>query len=139
MISFQKHDLTGQKTDCVPLYQYAFQLPAMAVLAAFAEGESIFRHLGDLRCSDPDGIAQIEACLKKIEVKLGSLPDGLVIKGGGNYDGFDVTERLPAPLAGACAMAGLHCQGSTTLNDELLSERWPGFEEMLTKLCEFRT
>ena len=139
MISFQKFELTGQKVECVPHYCYAFQAPAMAVLAAFAEGESVFRRLDDLRLSDPDGLQQIERCLKAMNVKFGDMPDGCVIKGAADYDGFDFLEPLPAHVAAALAIAGLHAMGSTTINDDCILERWPTFDTMLSNLCEYRT
>jgi hypothetical protein len=42
-------------------------------------------------------------------------------------------------VAGAFAVAGLHCAGSTTLNDEQIALRWPNFGEIIQKLFEFRT
>jgi 3-phosphoshikimate 1-carboxyvinyltransferase len=139
IMSLQKFELTGQKTDFVPHFHYAFQLPAMAVLAAFAEGQSLFRKFEDLRRSDPDGIKQLETCLRTMQVKFGDIPDGFVIKGSHEHDGFDLIEPLPAPLAGAFAIAGLHCVGSTTVNEGLLLERWPDFNELLGKFFEYRT
>jgi hypothetical protein len=139
MLSFQKYDVTGQKTEGSPNWWYAFQAPAMAVLAAFAEGESVFRRLDDLRLSDPDGIQQIEQCLKILNVKHGDMPDGFVIKGANEYDGFDLIEPLPAPIAGAFAVAGLHAVGATSINDEKILERWPDFDKTIMGLCEFRT
>jgi hypothetical protein len=139
MVSIQKFDLTGQKTECTPLYQYLPHLPAMTMVTAFAEGQSIFRRLDDLRLSDPDGIQQLEACLVQMRAKFGDMPDGFVLQGTHDYDGFDLIEPLPAALAAAFALAGLCCMGSTTVNDDRIVERWPLFHEWLGKLCEFRT
>jgi hypothetical protein len=139
MITLPKFELTGQKTDFIPPHHAAFQLPAMAVLSAFSEGQSLYRRFDDLRRSDPDGIKELEVCLKAMNVKFGDIPDGFVIKGGSEYDGFDLIEPLPAHVAGAFAVAGLHCVGATTINDDLLLERWPDFHELIEKLFEFRT
>lgn len=139
MITFPKFELTGQKTDFVPHCHYASQLPAMAVLAAFAEGQSLFRKFDDLRLNDPDGIKQLETCLKIMNVKYGDIPDGFVIKGNLEHDGFDLVEPLPAYCAGAFAIAGLHSVGSTTINDEQMLNRWPDFQELIEKLFEYRT
>jgi hypothetical protein len=139
IISVQRFDLTGQKTDFATQPQYVFQLPAMALLCSFAEGESVFRKFDDIRKSEPDTIRQLEACLKTMQVKFGDIPDGFVIKGCPEYDGFDLIEPLPAPIAGAFALAGLSCVGSTTINDEAILERWPLFGEMIEKYFEFRT
>ncbi|MBN1131239.1 MAG: hypothetical protein JXA71_19775 [Chitinispirillaceae bacterium] len=135
MVTFQKFAKTGQKTDCAPV----FHLPAMALLAAFAEGESLFRNFDDLRLSDPDAIRQIESCLRTMQVKIGDIHDGFIIKGSQEYDGFDLIEPLPAHLCGAFAVAGLACVGSTTINDELLVERWPAFPDLLETYFEYRT
>lgn len=139
MLSFPRFDLTGQKIEFAPQFSWAQQVPAMAILAAFAEGESVFRRFDDLRLNDPDGIRQLEGCLKLIGVKYGDIPDGFVIKGNRDYDGFDSPDPLPPYLAAALAAAGLHCMGSTTVNDELLAGRWPDFEKTIKDLCEFRT
>ena len=138
IIAVQRFDLTGQKTDFATQPQYAFQLPAMAVLCSFAEGESLFRKFDDIRKSDPDTIRQLEACLATMQVKFGDIPDGFVIKGRPEYDGFDLIEPLGAHIAGAFAIAGLCCVGSTTIHDEAILERWPEFNGMIEKYFEFR-
>ncbi len=139
MLSLSRFDLTGQKIDFAPQHPAAMQLPAMATVAAFAENQSLFRQFEDLRRSDPDGIRQLESCLKTMNVKFGDIPDGFVIKGEKEYDGFDLIEPLPAPLAGAFAIAGLRCIGSTMVNDERIVERWPDFYEMIMKVGEVRS
>ncbi|MCU0609502.1 MAG: hypothetical protein MUF22_07035 [Chitinispirillaceae bacterium] len=139
MISFQKFELTGQKIDCSPAAHYAPQLPAMAMLAAFAEGETVLRRLDDIRLDEPDMLRQIGICLAAMNVKLGDMPDGIVIKGSHDHDGFDCIEPLPAALAGACTVAGLHCMGSTTVNDELLLDRWPQFHKLIETHFEYRS
>lgn len=138
MITIQKADMTGQKTECKPLYHYVHQLPAMAVITAFAEGQSIFRGLEDLRLSEPDCIKQLEACLTLMNAKFGDMPDGFVVKGSHDYDGFDLTDPLPAGISGAFAIAGLCCMGTTTVNDDRIAERWPMFKELLETLFEYR-
>ena len=133
MVTLPKFDLTGQKIDFSPQQPCGEQLPAMAMVAAFAENESLFRQFEDLRLNDPDAIRQLESCLKLMGVKFGDIPDGFVIKGEKEYDGFDLIEPFPAWCAGAFAIAGLRCVGSTTINDERLSERWPDFFDLITK------
>ncbi len=139
MLSLSKFDLNGQKIDFAPQHPGDMQLPAMAAVASFADNQSLFRRFDDLRKSDPDGIRQLESCLKAMDVKFGDIPDGFVIKGEKEYDGFDLIEPLPAPLAGAFTIAGLRCVGSTTVNDELIVGRWPDFYEMIMKISEFRS
>jgi hypothetical protein len=138
MVQLQRFDLAGRKVDCRPLFHFVSQLPCMVMQSAFAEGESVFRGLDDLRLDVPDGVEGLMECLRRLEVRHGEMPDGIVLKGSKNLDGFDVTANLPAHLSGALAAAGLRCQGKTTVADEALRVRWPSFEQMLTDLCEFK-
>lgn len=137
-VSFQKLGLSGRKVDCAPFSAFSHQLPAMMVMAAYAEGQSVFRGLEDLRRDEPDGIEQIIALAKAVGIRHGEMPDGIVIDGGRQYDGFDLIDHLSAPLAAAGAAAALHCMGKTTINDEAIVRRWPRFAETLHSLCEFR-
>jgi hypothetical protein len=134
----QKISPFGRKMDCRPRYQYTTQLPAMAVMAAFAQGQSIFRHLEDLRLDQPDGIEQLNSCIATLGARLGEMPDGIVIEGAKQFDGFDLKEPLPAPIAGAFAMAGLKCQGETKIADDSIVKRWPDFEKTLRLIAEFK-
>ncbi|MBN1307761.1 MAG: hypothetical protein JXA18_07585 [Chitinispirillaceae bacterium] len=130
--------LSGRKMDCMPAVQYFPFLPAMTVIAAFAEGETVFRALSDLRLDRPDGIEQIESCIRLLGARHGGMPDGIVLKGGRDFDGFDLNAPLPAPCAAAFAIAGLRCIGITKINDEHLRRRLPKFEETLNAVCEYR-
>jgi hypothetical protein len=134
----QKITPFGRKIDCRPRYQFATQLPAMAVMAAFAQGQSIFRNLEDLRINEPDGIEQLNSCIAALGARLGEMPDGIVIEGAKQFDGFDLKEPLPAPIAGAFAMAGLKCQGETHIADDYIAQRWPDFEKTFRFIAEFK-
>jgi len=138
MLSIQKSELYGRKIECNPAADYQPHLPAMVILAAFAEGQSVFRDLEDLRNDDPDGIDQIEKCIRTLGARHGEMPDGIVMEGGRDFDGFDLNESLPAAISGSFATAALKCIGETNINDELLCRRWPDFRNILEQICEFR-
>ena len=87
---------------------------------------------------EPDGIAQLISCVNLLGARCGEMPDGIVIDGDRQFDGFDIAEQMPAPVAAAFAVAGLRCMGKTTVNDGAILRRWPRFEEMLKSVCEFR-
>ena len=137
-VTLEKFGHSGRKVECEPLFQYAQQLPAMAVLAAFAEGQSVFRGLAGLRGDEPDGIAQLISCVNLLGARCGEMPDGIVIDGGRQFDGFDIAEQMPAHVAASFAAAGLRCMGKTTINDGAILRRWPRFEEILKSVCLFR-
>jgi hypothetical protein len=137
-VSLQKFGLSGRKVDCDPLFTFVHQLPAMMVIAAFAQGQSVFRGLSDLRSDEPDGIGLLLSLARSAGIRHGEMPDGIVIDGGRQYDGFDLSDQLPAPLAAAGAAAALHCMGKSMINDEAIVRRWPRFSEMVLSLCVFR-
>ena len=137
-VSLQKLGLSGRKVDCVPLFAFAHNLPAMMVMGAYAQGQSVFRGLTDLRSDEPDGVGQLLSLARNAGIRHGEMPDGIVIDGGRQYDGFDLSEHLPAPFAAAGAAAALHCMGKTSINDEAIVRRWPRFSEMVLSLCVFR-
>ena len=137
-VSVRKSECAGRKVRCVPLYQYMGQLPCMAVASAFAEGKSVFRELGALRMFEPDGLDLLEKCLRPLGARHGEMPDGIVVEGAKEFDGFDMSEPLPAHIAAAFCVAGLKCMGKTSIADEFITARWPEFEKMVGEICEFR-
>ncbi len=139
IVQLQRFKLVGRKTECTPLFHYRRYLPAMIVLSTFAAGQSVFRALEDLRNDRPDPIEQMLYCVRLIGGRHGEMPDGMVIDGAKQADGFDLDQKLPVSFTGPCTAAGLHCQGETKIDDEALAARWPQFEQMLKSLCQYRT
>jgi hypothetical protein len=140
-VTVKRTECSGRKIRCVPLYQYTGHLPYMAVAAAFVDGrdsKSVFRELGALRLFEPDGLDQLEKCLRPLGVRHGEMPDGIVMEGAKDFDGFDIQEQLPAHIAAAFCMAGLKCMGKTSIGDEHILSRWPNFETLINEICEFR-
>jgi hypothetical protein len=138
IVTAQKSERVGRKASCVPLSQYLGQLPCMTLAAAFAEGKSVFRDLEPMRLFDPDGLDQLEQCLRPLGIRHGEMPDGIVVEGAKEFDGFDIKEPLPAHIAAAFCVAGAKCRGETSVTDDFLIARWPGFEKMLMGIFEFR-
>jgi len=139
IVTIQKFDLVGRKVECVPLYQYIPHLPSMIVLASFAESQSVFRELQDLRLDVPDGIDTLERCIRALGARHGEMPDGIVMEGAKEFDGFDLPGKLPESICGAFAVAGLRCMGTTTVNDEAVLARWPEFMAIVERLCDVRS
>jgi len=138
VITVQKSERVGRKAKCVPLYQYLSQLPCMTIAAAFAEGKSVFRDLEPMRLFDPDGLEQLEQCLRPLGIRHGEMPDGIVIEGAREFDGFDIIEPLPAHIAAAFFVAGIKCVGKTSIADNLMAARWPDFDRIVNEIFEFR-
>jgi hypothetical protein len=138
MVQLQKFSVAGRKSECRPLDLHTGQLAGMILLTCFAEGQSVFRGLADLRNDEPDRLEQVYQALRLLGCRFGEMPDGMVIDGARQYDGFDLTDDLSAPLCGAWAIAGLTCMGRTTVAAGSILERWPGFKPMLDGICAYR-
>jgi 5-enolpyruvylshikimate-3-phosphate synthase len=138
-VEIQRVENSGKKIRCTPLYQFLGQLPSMMIAAAFAKEreKSVFRDLGGLRLYEPDGIDQLEKALRPLGVRHGEMPDGIVVEGARDFDGFELTGTLDAHIAAAFCMAGLRCLGKTSVQNDSIAARWPDFEKLLDEICEF--
>ena len=138
LMQLQSFELTSRKTNCRPVCLFADHLAAELICAAFATGQSVFRGLEDLRADQPDTLDRLHACLEKMGIRHGEMPDGMVVDGGRELDGFDYIEDISAPINGALAIAGLKCRGKSTIADAAITDRWPDFRQMISSVCEFR-
>jgi 3-phosphoshikimate 1-carboxyvinyltransferase len=109
-------------------------LPALAVTACFAEGETKLVNVPQARLKETDRIAVMCQELAKMGADIEELPDGLVIRGSrlkpaevyGHYD-----HRVIMSLA----VAGLAIEGETTIyTAEALNVTFPNFMELMTSL-----
>lgn len=135
----QSFKLVGHKMECTPLYQYYRQLPAIVTIATFAKGQSVFRGLEEIRHETPDEIEQMLTCVLRMGGRHGEMPDGIVIDGAKQHDGFDLKETISAAANGACAVAGLKCNGKTYIEDLKIVQRWPSFQKILDSICIYKT
>lgn len=75
--------LRGCAPDPAGIAAFIDEVPILAVLAAFAEGETRITGAADLRHKESDRIAMTVAGLRACGVEAQELPDGLVINGQG--------------------------------------------------------
>ncbi|HEV7733611.1 MAG TPA: 3-phosphoshikimate 1-carboxyvinyltransferase, partial [Candidatus Binatia bacterium] len=111
------------------------ELPMLAVLAAFAAGETRISGAGELRVKESDRLAALEQ-LRPLGVSMEVFADGLVVAG-------DVDRRLGAGridahgdhrIAMAFAVAGLRSAGLTIADPACVDVSFPGFFERLAAL-----
>jgi 3-phosphoshikimate 1-carboxyvinyltransferase len=109
-------------------------LPAMAVTAAFVEGETRLVNVPQARGKETDRIACMATELRKLSVEVEELPDGLVIHGG---------RPKAAPVHGwgdhrivmAMALAGLVLDQPLTVDTaEAVSVTFPDYVELMRSL-----
>jgi 3-phosphoshikimate 1-carboxyvinyltransferase len=109
-------------------------LPAAAITAAFAEGDTALVNVAHARIKETDRIAVMAEELAKLGVRCTERPDGLVIHGqaesplkGGVVEGHGDHRIVLAFAAGACGAAGpVEIRGA-----ECAAVTYPGFLELL--------
>lgn len=109
-------------------------LPAMAVTAAFAEGETRLVNVPQARNKETDRIKCMATELAKMNIDVEELPDGIIIRH---------SKPKPAQLHGwsdhrivmALSLAGLVLDGPTIIDTaEAMSVTFPTFTELMTNL-----
>jgi 3-phosphoshikimate 1-carboxyvinyltransferase len=109
-------------------------LPAAAVLAAFAEGETRLVNVAHARIKETDRIAVMAAELAKLGVDCTELPDGLVIRGGNPPGGGLLDGHGDHRIVMALAVCGLGAHSPVTVTGaEAADVTYPGFLNLLTK------
>ena len=108
------------------------ELPALAVAAAFAQGETVVTDAAELRVKESDRIAAVVAGLRAIGVDADARPDGFVVRGGGAVGGHVITEG-DHRIAMAFSIAGLRVPVVVS-ETESIRTSYPGFLERLAQL-----
>jgi 3-phosphoshikimate 1-carboxyvinyltransferase len=122
-------------------------LPVMAVLAAFAEGETALVNAAHARIKETDRIAVMAAELSKLGIVCTEKPDGLIIQGGNKKLGGlhnILPVKAPILLNGhgdhrivmALSCAALGVPGLVEIDGaEAADVSYPGFLELLNARC----
>jgi 3-phosphoshikimate 1-carboxyvinyltransferase len=104
------------------------EVPALAVAACLAEGETVVRDAGELRLKESDRIRTTASELRRLGARIEELPDGMVIHGVGALRGAACGSHGDHRLAMTLAVAGLLAAGEATVHGaEAVAVSYPGF------------
>ncbi len=110
-------------------------LPALAVTACFAQGETRLVNVPQARLKETDRITVMKEELEKMGADIKELPDGLIIKGKGKLTGADVSGHEDHRIIMSLAIAALVSEGKTTIDEtNAVSITFPTFFELLDKI-----
>ncbi len=111
------------------------EIPALAVAAALAEGETVVRDAAELRVKESDRIRTVVRALRAVGVDAEELPDGMVIRGG-KIRGGEVDPEGDHRVAMAFGVAGLLSRdGVRVVGSECAAVSFPRFERWLRVLA----
>ena len=92
------------------------ELPLVALLGAFAEGETIVRGAQELRVKETDRIETVVAGLRALGAQIEATDDGFVVTGRGSLHGGTISSRGDHRLAMLGAIAGLASTGGVEVD-----------------------
>jgi 3-phosphoshikimate 1-carboxyvinyltransferase len=128
--------LTGTvvEADEVPLA--IDELPLVALLGCFAEGETVVRGAQELRLKESDRIATVVDGLRGLGGDLEATEDGFVVRGTGGLRGGTISSHGDHRLAMLGAIAGLASdEGVEVVGMEAADVSYPTFADDLASLA----
>jgi 3-phosphoshikimate 1-carboxyvinyltransferase len=111
------------------------ELPLVALLGCFAEGETIVEGAEELRAKESDRIAGVVEGLSALGAKIEARPDGFTVRGTGGLRGGRLEARGDHRLAMLGAIAGLASREGVEVDGfGTVEVSYPGFERDLGAL-----
>lgn len=111
------------------------EIPALAMVAAVARGESRIDGLGELRHKESDRLEAMAEGLAACGVDARCEGDSLIIQGGQVHGGASVDSRGDHRIAMAFLVLGLGAAGPVTVTGaEMIATSFPGFAEAMRAL-----
>ena len=105
------------------------ELPLVALLGCFAEGETVVRGAGELRLKESDRITTVVDGLRGLGARIEATEDGFVVQGTGGLRGGVLEAHGDHRLAMLGAVAGLASrEGVEVIGMEAAAVSYPGFE-----------
>jgi 3-phosphoshikimate 1-carboxyvinyltransferase len=112
------------------------ELPLVALLGCFAEGETIVRGAQELRVKESDRIAGVAEGLRGLGADIEATEDGFAVTGTGGLRGGTIDAKGDHRMAMMGAVAGLaSAEGVEVLGMEAAAVSYPQFVEDLAGLC----
>jgi 3-phosphoshikimate 1-carboxyvinyltransferase len=112
------------------------ELPLVALLGCFAEGETVVRGAQELRVKESDRIAGVVDGLSGLGADIEATDDGFAVRGSGGLRGGRIDALGDHRLAMMGAVAGLASkEGVEVIGIDAAAVSYPGFLDDLKRLC----
>jgi 3-phosphoshikimate 1-carboxyvinyltransferase len=124
--------LRGTRVEAALIPCMIDEIPALAVAAALAAGDTVVEGVGELRVKEVDRLEALQGELGRLGATVSVEGDTLGIRGGSRLRGARVESRGDHRMAMSLAVAGLFAEGETTVQDVGCADTsFPGFAEAL--------
>lgn len=116
------------------------EIPAIAVLACFANGTTVIKDAQELKVKESNRIDEMVNNLSKMGADITATDDGMIIHGGKPLHGSTIESKLDHRLAMSFAIAGLMADGETNIHGaEVVETSFPTFYKDLARLCKYKS
>ncbi len=113
------------------------ELPMIAAMACFAEGETIIKDASELKVKESNRIAVMVENLSAMGADVEETEDGMIIRGGKSLHGAVIDSHLDHRIAMTFAITGCMAEGKTEiLGAECVNISYPGFYDDLKRLSK---
>ena len=114
------------------------EIPILAVVSCFAQGETVIKDAQELRVKETDRIKAIVKELRKMRADIEEKDDGMIIKGGKGLRGGKCKSYGDHRMAMALAVAGLAAKEGVKISDtECITTSFPNFWEIFNDVTEY--
>jgi 3-phosphoshikimate 1-carboxyvinyltransferase len=121
--------LVGTTVDADEVPLAIDELPLVALLGCFAEGDTVVRGAHELRLKETDRIAAVVDGLSGLGADIEATEDGFVVHGGTGIEGGPIESRGDHRMAMLGAVAGLASRsGVEVVGMDAAAVSYPGFE-----------
>lgn len=111
------------------------ELPMIAAMACFAEGETVIKDAAELKVKESNRIEVMVQNLTAMGADVTETEDGMIIRGGRPLHGVVIDSKLDHRIAMTFAVTGLCAEGETEiLGADCVNISYPGFYNDLEKL-----
>ena len=111
------------------------EYPVLAAVAAFADGATVMRGIGEMRVKESDRIALMAAGLTACGVRVEEEPEGFTVFGGRVRGGATVTTHGDHRIAMSHLVLGLAAEEAVTVDEPgMIATSFPGFVELMRGL-----
>ena len=111
------------------------EIPMIAIMAAFADGQTVIRDAAELKVKETNRIDTVTAGLKAMGADITPTDDGMIIEGTGHLNGASIQSYLDHRIAMAFSVAGLASDGETQIVDsQCVDVSYPEFYATLNSV-----
>lgn len=111
------------------------ELPMIAALACFAQGETVIRDAAELKVKESNRIAVMVQGLSAMGADVEETGDGMIIRGGRTLHGATIDSHLDHRIAMTFAVTGCAAEGETQiLGADCVNISYPDFYRDLERL-----